>query len=75
MNEQEKNIIEDSITEIKKITNIAISLICKTEHEINKQYSLNRMLLDIAEDTIGNLIDIKDGKYAEPKEDLCCKGE
>lgn len=75
MNEKEMDIIEDSITEIKKITNIAISMICKTEHEINKQYSLTRMLLDIAEDTIGNLIDIKDGKYAEPKEDLRCKGE
>lgn len=67
MNEKEKDIIEDSITEIKRITNIAISMVCKTEHEINKQYSLNRMLLDTAEDTIGNLIDIKNGKYAEPK--------
>lgn len=67
MNEREKAIIEESITEIKKITNIAISLICKTEHEINKQYSLNRMLLDTAEDTIGNLIDVKNGKYGEPK--------
>lgn len=69
MNKKEKGLIEDSITEIKRITNIAISMVCKTEHEINNQYSLNRMLLDTAEDTIGNLIDVKDGKYAEPKED------
>lgn len=68
MNEKEKGIINDCIVEIKRITNIAISLVHKTEHEISKQYSLNRMLLDTAEDTIGNLIDIKEGKYAEPKE-------
>lgn len=68
MNEKEKSIIDDSITEIKRITNIAISMVCKTEHEINAQYSQIRMLLDTSEDTIGNLIDIKDGKYADTEE-------
>lgn len=68
MNEKEKVIIEDCITEIKRIANIAISMVCKTEHEISKQYSQNRMLLDTSEDTIGNLIDIINEKYAEPKE-------
>ena len=68
MNEKEKVIIEDCITEIKRIANIAISMVFKTEHEISKQYSQNRMLLDTSEDTIGNLIDIINEKYAEPKE-------
>lgn len=73
MNEQEKGIIEDSIKDIKQLTNIAVSLISKANYDTEREYNLNRLVLDIAEDTIGNLIDIKEGKYAEPKE--MAKGE
>lgn len=68
MNEQEKGIIKDSIKDIMQLANITISLADKSGYDTERQYKLNRLILEIAEDTIGNLIDIKEGKYAEPKE-------
>ena len=76
MNEQEKEIILETIKSIKALVSIAMQEIADNIcSSVDKKYNRFNYVLDLGEDTIKELEKLSSGQYGEPKEGLCRKGE